>query len=478
MSYNLLDESWIPVLMANGRPQRVGIRQALTEANRIRQIAASNPMDNVALLRFLLAVLLWCKPDLSEGEGKGLTGAAGVPEGWLTKLRQHEAAFNLLGDGARFYQDASLKDKEPRPIADLLVEFPGADSVNHMRHILHDGSYGFCPACCALGILRLSVWAPANRFYPASINPGSAAYAIAARANLLLTLLANMPMVPARVEQAPWLTFPAPESPGAVAKLAWRPRLMWLNVANDNGPCANCGCTGVLLKSLCNESGWPTPTIDGQAKKFWDADPQLLRDEEPISLPELGANAAVHSSRFWRAVLRLRGVRTGDVVATGPVVNKFVFQDATSVRPPSAEAQVRAGLSGACSDRLRGLLKKVTPNPDRQHPEIHAAIVQMTPETEARVRAALEDPDAATDVAVFLNEVYQPLIEQVIASTARGSPLRRRAAIARARSELNHIINKFLAAPSTGSKGQVPTGTNAPQAPKAMRSRKKKGAST
>lgn len=57
MSFNLLTQPWIPVLYANGRFDRVGICQALIEAERIRQIAASNPMDNVALLRFLLAVL-------------------------------------------------------------------------------------------------------------------------------------------------------------------------------------------------------------------------------------------------------------------------------------------------------------------------------------------------------------------------------------------------------------------------------------
>jgi hypothetical protein len=61
--FNLLSESWIPVLWVNGHPDRVGIRTALSDAWRIRQIAASNPMDNVSLLRFLLAVLMWCKDD-------------------------------------------------------------------------------------------------------------------------------------------------------------------------------------------------------------------------------------------------------------------------------------------------------------------------------------------------------------------------------------------------------------------------------
>ena len=54
--YNLLVKPFIPVLWRDGRPDRAGVMAALTEAGRIRQIAASNPMDNVTLTRFLLAV--------------------------------------------------------------------------------------------------------------------------------------------------------------------------------------------------------------------------------------------------------------------------------------------------------------------------------------------------------------------------------------------------------------------------------------
>lgn len=60
-NYNLLVERWIPILRTDGKPDRVGIKDALVEAGRIRQIAAANPMDNVALLRFLLTILYWCK---------------------------------------------------------------------------------------------------------------------------------------------------------------------------------------------------------------------------------------------------------------------------------------------------------------------------------------------------------------------------------------------------------------------------------
>ena len=49
------------MLWADGRADRVGIRDALTKAGSVRQIAACNPMNRIALMQFLLAILYWCK---------------------------------------------------------------------------------------------------------------------------------------------------------------------------------------------------------------------------------------------------------------------------------------------------------------------------------------------------------------------------------------------------------------------------------
>ena len=551
--YNLLEEKWIPVLYGNGKTDRVGIWQAFIEAHKIRQIAASNPMDRVALLRFLMAVLLWCKEDAKSSLAALDEKSTGIPENWLAKLQEHKTAFNLLGDDPRFYQDASLKGKVSRPIGDLLVEFPGADSVNHMRHVVHDhdSSYGFCPACCAVGILRLSVWAPANGPCPASVNPGSAVYAFIEGKNLFQTLRANLPETNPQVDQAPWLGNEQPDSPDAVARLAWRPRKLWLNVGSENDACANCGSFGEVITSLCNEGGWPTPITSNQefaravetelknlgysakgkdqanknaqkgvkmapiilkcrmddlrkacgqsnpqpqtvvpttqtdaqelarlfhrlilmndecaqavikaltkkpneeekkrlgdgdmwAKKFWDADPHLLRDGEAISLPGLGEDVAMHSSRFWRDALRLCGQRQGKVFAIGPVVNKFTFQDATSVFVPNEAANQRVERSASIRKGLLGLVKYTTPNRDRVHPEILAATVLATPDAETRVQAALI---SESDDEVLLCEIYEPVVEQIVASTAKGSPLRRRAAKEHAKALLRKKIKELV----------------------------------
>jgi hypothetical protein len=554
-AYNLLEEKWIPVLYGDGTVDRVGICHALADAHKIRQIAASNPMDRVAFLRFLLAVLMWCKEDVKSSLSALDEKNAGIPENWLAKLKANRAAFNLLGDGKRFYQDESLKGKESRPIGDLLVEFPGADSVNHMRHIVYgNSSCGFCPACCARGILRFSVWAPANVSYPASVNPGSAAYAFIGGKNLCQTLNANLPATNPRADQAPWLGNGQPNPPDAVARLAWRPRNLWLNVEDSSGHCACCGQTGMLAKSLCIEKGWPTPVTTGQqcgkdvllefqnrsgeykakktdkrkladkvvkaspiifkcrmpalsqadsnaahapenesreakiarvfdqlyeagnqelikkltrnptdeekslldqqdvrAKKFWDADPHLLIADEPISLPGLGKDVAMHSSHFWRNALRVQRVQVGRVTAIGPVVNKFTFQDGVSVVLPDASdcVQRRANLSADCGGELQGLLKQVTHNTTLQHPEIDASFKLLIPNAEAQIRDRLNrintsTIDNATQDKAFLHEVYAPVVELLIASVTPGSPLRRRAVRNHAQALLHKTIEVLV----------------------------------
>ncbi len=264
--FNLLSERWIPVLWADGRWERVGILEALREAGRIRQIAASNPMDRVALLRFLMAIVYWYERGWTDpGRRQELLAAGQFSGECLERLQEDEAAFELLGAGKRFLQDNSLKGEQRPYIGDLLVEFPGHGSVNHSRHVLH-GSYGLCPACCAMGILRFSVWAPANSFFPASVNPGSAAYAIATEANLMRSLVANSVDGARQTVQPPWLSDLPPRAPlGPSSALAWRPRRLCLGDAAEDGRCAYCGYCRRLIKTLAFSAGWATPQTESQA---------------------------------------------------------------------------------------------------------------------------------------------------------------------------------------------------------------------
>lgn len=189
MNYNLLEEKWIPVLWKDGIYSRVGIIEALTQAGRIRQIAASNPMDRVAILRFLLALLYWCRgnpPDEIPNDS--------FPPDWFNKLNNNKDCFNLLGKGKRFYQDYAAK--RTRAVTDLIQEIPAGNNFWHFRHST-DKKDGLCSACCAMGLLRLPLFSVSGLSGPgepnlmAGINGVPPIYVVPLGKSLFGTLLAN-----------------------------------------------------------------------------------------------------------------------------------------------------------------------------------------------------------------------------------------------------------------------------------------------
>lgn len=200
-----------------------------------------------------------------------------------------------------------------------------------------------------------------------------------------------------------------------------------------------------LTKKATKEEAAVLSGSDTQVKKFWDKDPHLLKDAEALSLPDLNMDAGVQASRFWRDALRLRGQRQGKVSAIGPVVNKFTFQDATSVSVPNKAANQRVERSASIREGLGRLVKYTTPNRDRVHSEIHAATVLATPDVETRVQAALMSKSGDE---ILLREIYEPVVEQIVASTTKGSPLRRRAAKEHAKALLNKKIKELVEGPT------------------------------
>ena len=123
MNYNLLEEQWIPVLYRDGRYQRVGIRNALEDAGKIREIAASNPMDRVAILRLLLAVLQWCKPMATQRELEQLRSEAtqGIPPAWLKEKLGTQDHPNVAFESRRVPDKGVLHASIRRRIVDPAV---------------------------------------------------------------------------------------------------------------------------------------------------------------------------------------------------------------------------------------------------------------------------------------------------------------------------------------------------------------------
>ncbi|MDZ4817637.1 MAG: type I-E CRISPR-associated protein Cse1/CasA [Planctomycetota bacterium] len=481
MSFNLIEEQWIPILRTNGAPDRVGIRNALINAGDIRLTAASNPMDNITLLRFMLAVLMWCKPSMSDEDRKVLNGGTGIPEEWITNLgtpAKPAEAFNLLGDQERFFQDrqllevllkerqrqwdarerkkatkgksqrpTSLIDEDYRPIGDLLVEFPTETKSVHFRHV-RDKEYGFCPACCALGIIRFCGWANAygGGRYTSAINGPTPAYAVPYGTTLLQSLAMNWPSGTTEATKPPWLTNNAPskDNLNSLHAFAWRSRQIWLGDQQPTmEPCSYCGDVARLIYQHVFTGNWKPPFATvGTQKKFWDKDSHLILeakstnsdneddsgslDEDGINpdsssidssasqkrkstkptqqttlgFPSPGSSATAHNRfwrRAWRAILAGDDNRAGHTtMVVGPAANKGLYQDATVLNlpavPTNASQEVRETINSLFSttEQLMSVLRRSTLNPDRQHPNRKACLDARSPDLEAYFRMQVE----------------------------------------------------------------------------------------
>jgi len=287
MTFNLLDKRWIPVLYADGRADRVGIRKALTEAGAIRQIAASNPMDNVALLRLLLAVLQWCKPRLSDDERARLGIHHGIPEEWLTKELDTKGepndAFCLFGDANRFMQAPADANNE-RPVADLFHELPGDSNVTHFRHI-RDYRDGVCPGCIAIGLARLPIGLTRKGSGKRpGINGDPPVYFVPTGNRLLTTLLMNWPFPQVPGDMPCWGSNSSERLPtepiGVLEAFTWTSRQFRIDDKSlQSGRCTVCGEHTTSLVIRLHELNQPNGRSELSRSHQW-RDPHVAYNQK------------------------------------------------------------------------------------------------------------------------------------------------------------------------------------------------------
>jgi hypothetical protein len=416
---------------------------------------------------------------------------------------KHRDAFNLLGEGKRFYQDATFRSECSRTVGDLRTDLPTGTTIAHFRH-LRDLAYGLCPACCAGGLIRFCAFATAygGGSYTSAVNGQSPAFALAEGRTLLRTIVLNALESAPSGRPPPWLI---DEGPGeeddleAVTVLAWRSRRVWLGEAADWGSsCACCGDQGPTVREMAFTGGWKLPFAKSTQKKFWKDDPHLVlaptahskgdpaaqadglppgseaaKEVTTLGFPAPALGVAVRA-RFWRRALTqlARGGRQGGpcsavrVRLAGPAANKALYQDATAISlppvPPDTEAHAKAALQrlDETATRMRPLLRASTPNPDQQHLNRMAALDARSASMESALRARFEEwlgspesahgPPPAEDVARPLRSA----VEAVVGSTTPGSPLRRQEALRRARRALDAELAKLAKATGNAEEAQ------------------------
>ena len=444
MNYNLLHEPWIPVLHRTGEWTRVGIRKAFEDAGRIRQIAASNPMDRVAILRFLLALLYWCKGNPPDDASANLGDA--FPSDWFSKLGANKDCFNLLGEGKRFYQCAASGDvKSPEKLSAnyLVQEIPTGRNAWHFRHST-DKVDGLCPVCCAMGLLRLPLFATsAGRGKPPGINAKPPVYVIPTRVSLAETLRLSWRQVsnlgtPAWEEKD--LQLPKTGEVPLLAGLTWLPRRVWLG--NPEGPEANCISCGrrERLIRLCVFAGiGSTKTDEDGPVRIW-RDPHVIYEQSSKgdvtsrhASDALGAAdaAAGQWSKIMAGILGGRKANersTAWVVGFSTVRNDKYLEAMECLMPfPYSPHQVQAAIDKIARWQKEGssLARKVRPPnekaPSRKHIEIPPTLDAIRAHVESRVAAKAGELIGGADEAwQEAAEEYRPMMNVIAESLSPG----------------------------------------------------------
>ena len=147
-SFNLVDESWIPCIMADGKYQDISLEQVLVRAHEICEIFDPSPIITIALHRFLLAVLHSNFSTTSLVDWEKLWQNGRWDENRLKQyFQKYYQNFYLIESEFPFYQDLNLyiqnknnfcKDEDKVPLAKLARELSATTGAALFDHNFDD----------------------------------------------------------------------------------------------------------------------------------------------------------------------------------------------------------------------------------------------------------------------------------------------------------------------------------------------------
>lgn len=203
ISFDLIDEPWVPCLMEDGQPRDLGLRALLAEAPEIREIVDPSPPVTVALHRLALAILHRCFGPGSAADWAALWTRGRWDEAVLAAyFARWRDRFNLFDHDHPFYQVTSLDIGYATPVTKLTHELtsPG----NNQTLFDHTTEWNLPPAAVARyllahqaftvgGLVSLERGQEPKLFKSADAAPlTKGAVAIVQGGNLFETLMLNL----------------------------------------------------------------------------------------------------------------------------------------------------------------------------------------------------------------------------------------------------------------------------------------------
>lgn len=198
--FNLINNQWIPVKQdISGEPEYIAPWQITDPpaSNPIITFSAPRPDFNGALIQFLIELAQTAYPPSDPQDWRKKFSKPPSPDELKDAFGQYAHAFNLDGDGPRFMQDLDLseKDGEMNQIDHLLMEMPGAQTIDkNTDHFLkRDTVKQICLPCCAMALFTLQTNAPAGgKGHRTSVRGGGPLTAIVVGRTLWETVWLNV----------------------------------------------------------------------------------------------------------------------------------------------------------------------------------------------------------------------------------------------------------------------------------------------
>jgi len=165
LCFDLVDEPWVSVRMADGRMCDLGLRDTLVRAHEISGLSAEFVIQEPPLLRFLLAVCYraFAGPETDE-QWDALWDVDRLPESAIVDyLDTHRDRFDLFHPQTPFFQTAGLAPSnggEAGPASRLIVHAPAGNSTPLFTPIYDDMQFVLTPAEAARWLLQRHAWGP------------------------------------------------------------------------------------------------------------------------------------------------------------------------------------------------------------------------------------------------------------------------------------------------------------------------------
>lgn len=305
--FDLWREPWIRVRGTEGHIGMMGLREALHDAHRWRDLADPSPLAVVGIHRLLVAIVQDALRPETTRDLVALWQAGGLPEAALEAFEATYAdRFDLFSAGHPFLQSGDLpaapgKGDRVKTVLFLHPDWPAGGEATHYRHG-QDADAALCPACAAAGLVLQPAFATSGGSgIKPSINGVPPLYVLPQGETLAESLVASLVTCPYQPRAADgeedlvWWRHPPQvgfkherQRVGYLHSLTFPARQVRLHPEEARGrACARCGARGEwLVRTMVYNMGesrqggaqlWQDPFAAYRPRKHGKGEPLPLR---------------------------------------------------------------------------------------------------------------------------------------------------------------------------------------------------------